>query len=713
MNRFIQQHIYLLILPVIGVVVMGMVWSQDTPKAVYQPSIELTLWSDSDEGDTTNQQAYIVPVIGVSEWEATRVSTALIKNEAEVLPFTDLQAGNYYVVVVGNRMSRFLQGIRQYTSIEVQQVEEFEDIRLRSIPENSQIILALNTEAYDAYDLKHNMHLLAKRGQIRLVNFTPATQLQSLLKLPVILQAPNNGVISQQVCAQILFGGMSASGGLDPEIAASLKIDSTLYSPRIRLAYTDPEYVGFPSDSLARIDAIIEEAIASFAMPGAQVLVAKDGNVIYHKAFGHHTYSRKNEVNTADLYDLASITKIAGTTLASMKMYEQQQLQLRDQLGKYFVDPTYIATGYKEYDTLDLASFVAFRERMIVDSTLAAEFDTMRHSDSTYIVGRWIKEGRTRRRSQVFNIELKDLMTHTSGLQASLPIREYQRNYDQDLFHFASDDQYSVPVAQDLYLRQNWLDTLWNVTKGLSRADTIGYRYSCVNMILMQQVIDSLNQAPISEYLQKEFYGPLGLQSMGYKPLERFEKSEIVPTSKDGWRDQMLCGTVHDPTAALLGGVSGNAGLFSNASDLAVLAQMWLNGGEYGGKRYLADSTIELFTMRHRSHRGYGFDKPPRHRNYYIAPSASLDSYGHTGFTGTCVWVDPEHELVYVFLSNRVHPDEKNFRINELKVRRRVHQVIYDLMDIPMRREQYRPQPKPVELFVSAEQDSTAIVNAP
>ncbi|MEL7532806.1 MAG: serine hydrolase [Bacteroidota bacterium] len=711
MFRFLQQHTYLLILPILAAVVTGIVWTQEPP-AESMPTIELTLWTDGQVSDSTLPQ-YIVPVIEVSQWEATRVSTALIRNEQQLIPFTDLQASNYYVVVVGNRMSKFVAGLSKYASIKAQQVDSFEDLKLRSIPENSQIILALNAEGYDDYDLKHFMHKLAKRGRIALVNFTPAETLRSLLELPVVLQAPDAGVIAQQVCSQILFGGMAASGGLDPEIADLLKLDSTQFSPRIRLAYTDPEYVGFPSDSLAKIDAIIEEAIASFAMPGAQVLVAKDGNVIYHKAFGFHTYSRKNEVTTSDIYDLASVTKVAGTTLASMKMYEQQKLKLRDQLGNYFEDPTYIATGYKQYDTLDAVSFAAYRERMVLDSTLAADVDTVQYNDSTYLVGTWIKEGRQRRRSRVFNIELKDLMTHTSGLQASLPIHPYQRNYDQDLYHFASDEQYSVPVAQGLYLRENWIDTLWNVTKGLALADTVGYRYSCVNMILMQQVIDSLNQAPISDYLQEEFYGPLGLRTIGYKPLERFEQEQIVPTSKDRWRDQMLCGTVHDPTAALLGGVSGNAGLFSNAADLAVLAQMWLNGGEYGGKRYLADSTVERFTIRHRSHRGYGFDKPPRHRNYYIAPSASLESYGHTGFTGTCVWVDPEHELVYVFLSNRVHPDEKNFRINELKVRRRIHQVVYDLMAIPMRREQYRPQPKPVEYFVSAETDSTAIATAP
>lgn len=711
MFRFLQQHIYLLILPIMAVVITGIVWTQEPP-AKPMPTIELTLWSDGQVSDSALPQ-YIVPVIEVSQWEATRVSSALIRNEAQKVPFTDLQADNYYVVVVGGRMPKFIAGLKQYANIKSKQVDRFEDLTMRSIPENSQIILALNAEGYDDYDLKHFMHLLAKRGDITLVNFTPAETLRPILDLPVILQAPDADPITQQVCSQILFGGMAASGGLDPEVADLLKIDSTQFSPRIRLAYTDPEYVGFPSDSLAKIDAIIEEAIASFAMPGAQVLVAKDGNVIYHKSFGFHTYSRKNTVETSDLYDLASVTKIAGTTLASMKMYEQQQFKLRDQLGNYFQDPTYIATGYKKYDTLDVASFAAFRERMVLDSTLAVDIDTLLYNDSTYLVGRWIKEGRSRRRSRVFNIELRDLMTHTSGLQASLPIHSFQRNFDQDLFHFASDEQYSVPVAENLYLRQNWLDTLWNVTKGLSLADTVGYRYSCVNMILMQQLIDSINQEPISEYLQKEFYGPLGLRSIGYKPLERFEKEEIVPTSKDRWRDQVLCGTVHDPTAALLGGVSGNAGLFSNAADLAVLAQMWLNGGEYGGKRYLADSTVERFTMRHRSHRGYGFDKPPRHRNYYVAPSASIESYGHTGFTGTCIWVDPEHELVYVFLSNRVHPDERNFRINELKVRRRVHQVIYDLMGVPMRREQFRPQPKAVEYFVSSETDSTAIVTAP
>ncbi|MEM7656968.1 MAG: serine hydrolase [Bacteroidota bacterium] len=329
--------------------------------------------------------------------------------------------------------------------------------------------------------------------------------------------------------------------------------------------------------------------------------------------------------------------------------------------------------------------------------------DSLTQADTFELVSRWVYPERVPRHSSVFDISMGDLLTHTSGLQASLPIEPYQYYGSRHLYAASYDDRYSIPVAEELYLQETYLDSIWNVTKSLRR-DTLGYRYSCVNMILMQRAIDSINQRPIDGYVTERFYQPLGLQTICYNPRELFEEDRLVPTASDRWRGQLLCGTVHDPTAALLGGVSGNAGLFSNANDLAILFQMLLNGGEYGGRRYLADSTVQLFTQRQRGHRGFGFDKPPRNSDYIVAQSAPAESYGHTGFTGTCVWVDPEHDLVYVFLSNRIHPSVKNYRINELRVRQRIHQVIYESMGIPPRfREPVRPVlPQIAPVFLAA-----------
>ena len=205
------------------------------------------------------------------------------------------------------------------------------------------------------------------------------------------------------------------------------------------------------------------------------------------------------------------------------------------------------------------------------------------------------------------------------------------------------------------------------------------FEYSDANMILVQQAMDSLNEEPMDIYLKREVYERLGMQNASFNPRSVYEYDRLVPTEYDGrWRGQLLRGYVHDPTAALLGGVAGNAGLFSNANDLAILFQMLLNGGTYGGEEYLRPETIELFTHAHEGYRGYGFDKPSGTYSEVVARSASPDSYGHSGFTGTCVWVDPDQQLIFIFLSNRIHPRANNWKINTLGIRSRIHQVVYD-----------------------------------
>jgi CubicO group peptidase (beta-lactamase class C family) len=238
-------------------------------------------------------------------------------------------------------------------------------------------------------------------------------------------------------------------------------------------------------------------------------------------------------------------------------------------------------------------------------------------------------------------------------------------------------DSAETEIAENFWLRKKYADTLWNDTKQLRVFSRKIYQYSDVNMILLQITMDSLLRKGIDTYLSENFYKSLGLQTIGYKPLKRFSKNRVVPTEDDKyWRNQLLRGYVHDPSAALLGGISGNAGLFSDAYDLAVICQMWLNGGIYGGVRYLSENTVKKFSSRQPdSGRGLGFDKP--NKKQIIGEGASDESFGHTGFTGTCVWADPKSKMVYVFLSNRVHPKQKNGRLNSLKVRQKIHSILY------------------------------------
>ena len=419
-------------------------------------------------------------------------------------------------------------------------------------------------------------------------------------------------------------------------------------------------------------------------MPGAQVLVAKSGHVIYHRAFGYHTYAKRKPVQLHDLYDLASITKVAATTLGAMRMSETGKIDVHAPIGAYFKDSTYLPGTHLYLDTIPFAS------PLISDSTSydlaggAMVGDTVPISDSMAVVARVIRARGEAQVSPVFDVPIRKLLTHHSGLPPSLPVGSYLRSLSSRLYSPVADEVYDVPVAKHLFLNHHYLDSLWNDAKGL-RPDTNRYVYSCVNMIMVQQAIDSLNGGPLASYLDSSLYGPLGLQTLGFNPKDRVGQDRLIPTSEDRWRGQLLCGTVHDPTAALLGGVSGNAGLFSNVNDLAILGQMLLQKGRYGGRRYFQPETVAEFTARREGHRALGWDMPLSHADYLVAPSASPQTFGHTGFTGTCFWVDPEHDLVFIFLSNRVHPSQDNQRINQMKIRQRVHQVVYDALGIPPR----------------------------
>lgn len=645
---------------------------------------EFTVWADTLQ----DSLLWGIPIVRVSDREATKASMVLLQNKEQLIPFRELKNHRFHVLTLGDALPRFEEYLNYYSSFSSEQADKVEKLNTMDYGIYNTVVIALNDPTETPQNINKFLVEVKKLTRVVLVNFNDYDAIKPYVQFPSILQAHNNSLISQEISAQALFGGLPLIGDVPEDVMVDLGLKDRFNTETQRLGYTFPEYVGISSDSLAKISRIIQEGIDNFAMPGAQVLVAKEGQVIYHEAFGYHTYSRKKPVRKSDIYDLASITKVASTTLATMKLMEEDKINLNESLATYFNDPTYTPGIRKVYDTIPKIDYLAFLDSVKKDTSILdlPQIDTLNFEDSLYLVGRWVIPPKTRMKSKVFDVKLKELLTHTSGLQATLPILPYQRKVYGNLYSTTSSQEYTVPVASGLYLNENYLDSLWNTAKGLRvRRDSNAYEYSCVNMVLMQRVIDSVNQQTISDYVHENFYQELGMQTMGYNPLEIFSRDKLVPTSTDRWRGQLLCGTVHDPTAALMGGISGNAGLFSNANDLAILGQMLLNKGQYGGKQYLSEETVELFTSRQRGHRGYGFDMPPRSHRYIVAESAPYSTYGHTGFTGTAFWVDPENDLVFIFLSNRVHPSEKNFKINELRIRQRVQQVIYDALGVPHR----------------------------
>jgi CubicO group peptidase (beta-lactamase class C family) len=404
-----------------------------------------------------------------------------------------------------------------------------------------------------------------------------------------------------------------------------------------RLGYAIPERVGMSSDSLDVIARIARQMIREKAAPGCQVLVAKDGRIVYEKSFGFHTYDKEDTVQLDDLYDIASITKVAATTATVMRLYSEGRIDINKSLGYYLP---------------------------------------------------WLKG------SNKEHMVISKVMAHHAGLQSWIPFYEKTVRIMEDSViimqpaaycHIPS-DRYAIPVARDMYLDIAYRDTIRQqiIASGLNAEGT--YVYSDLGFIMLAEIIQNITGVRIDQYVDSVFYKPLGLAHIGYLPLSRFPIEQIIPSEIDAYfRCQVLQGEVHDMACAMFGGISGHAGLFSNAHDLGVLFQMMMNDGSYGGQYFLDPVIIQQFTTRHSSstRRGIGFDMKELNHDKKILPSpiASAKTYGHTGFTGTCVWNDPAHQLTFVFLSNRTYPSMKNSGLMYHAIRERMHTRAYKAIE--------------------------------
>ncbi|MBE7175858.1 MAG: serine hydrolase [Mucilaginibacter polytrichastri] len=437
-----------------------------------------------------------------------------------------------------------------------------------------------------------------------------------------IIWSEKNSVASTAYAAQIIFGGVPALAKLPAAFSPYYKQNDGFTTIPLRLKYTVPEDAGIASGNLLKIDEIANQCVNEQAAPGCVVLVAKDGKVIFNKAYGSHTYDKKIPERIDDIFDLASVTKISATTMEVMKLYDEKKLSL--------------------------------------DTTFGAFVARARKTDKA-------------------DIKLRELLTHQAGLTPFIPFYKEIKPID-----FSRDSSAAFPTkaADRFYMRKNYFrDVMWPQMLKSSLKTRGKYVYSDLSMYYTKEMIETLTETPLDKYVDTAFYEPLGMQFATFLPRNKFPKERIVPTEDDKtFRMTLLEGYVHDQGAAMVGGVSGHAGLFATANDLAILYQMVLNHGSYGGTQYFKAETVDTFTTRQSSvsRRGLGFDRwDPDESKKYPSAMASPQTYGHTGYTGTCVWVDPKYNLVYIFLSNRVNPAVSN-KLSDLNIRPKIQDAIYE-----------------------------------
>ncbi|MGN6401170.1 MAG: glycoside hydrolase family 3 N-terminal domain-containing protein [Flavisolibacter sp.] len=433
--------------------------------------------------------------------------------------------------------------------------------------------------------------------------------------------------ITRHAAVDFIEGKLAAKGTL-PVTVCNIPYGSGIVINRFAPVGTSPAWLA--------VDSIVNDALAKKAFPGCEVLAVQNGEIKYYKAFGHFEFDpRSLPVTLESIYDLASVTKISATTVSVMKLYEEGKLDLNKTLGDYL--------------------------------------PSMRGSD---------KE----------NLKLTDILLHQAGLVPDVIF--YRETLDpqtkRPLPQFYSTELkpgFTVPVARNLYLRNDWEDTMMKRIAASPLGPLGKYVYSDNDFILLGKIVEAISGMPLDKYVEKTFYKPLGMTTTGFNAGQRFGLERVVPTEEDNYfRRQLLRGYVHDEGAAMFGGVSGHAGLFSNAYDLSMLYQMLLNGGELNGERYLKPETIQYFTAYHSdiSRRAYGFDKPEKdndkRKEPYPSALASPQTFGHTGFTGTCVWVDPQSKLVYIFLSNRVYDTRNNNLLGRMGIRGKIQDAIYNAL---------------------------------
>jgi beta-N-acetylhexosaminidase len=576
----------------------------------------------------------------------------VIKNDNDILPLKDLANRNILSISIGAEVdNKFTEGLDRYCNLDRLSMDRNSNLKqvltnITEVAEHDLIIVSthdLSQRVHKNYGITRStieiIQELALARPTILVHFGnpyALNSLDSLSDLKAVIVAYEEQEAALDLTSQLVFNGIPAKGKLPVSINAIYPAGTGIcWNQATRLKYTLPEDLGITQYQLKGIDSIANDAIKQKVFPGCQIMAIKDGKVFYQKSFGKHTYDGDRKVQLTDVYDIASITKIASSAASIMRLEDQSLFDVENTIGTYLPELT---------DSTDYAK-----------------------------------------------TKLKFMLSHQAGFVSWIPFYIRTLHKGQPSFKLYSPEKTSfntVKVADGIWMNPNYQDTIFKRILGTSIAAKKKYKYSDLGYYFINRIIGKQTGIAQNNFVDSVFYKPMGLDQIGYLPRDKYALDQIVPTEIDGYyRHQLVHGYVHDQGAAMFGGVQGHAGLFSNANDLGVMMQMYLNYGEYGGTRYLSDSVVRKYTSSHYlsngNRRGIAFDKPVREGGSGPTCSrcASEKSFGHSGFTGTLTWADPDAGLVYVFLSNRVYPSAENRKIISMSIRTKIQRILYNAVN--------------------------------
>ena len=576
-----------------------------------------TKWLGASFADLNNQDP-TQQILGY------RKQIQLLKNEQKVLPFGRLDQ-KLACIALGGNSSIFTETLDLYAdrtaffAADTLQISAAVS-KFYGLTEPETCIFSLHAAAPHSNHIPkwaaEKTALLDSSDQNILVVFGE----QKILKdvdtslFDAIVLAHENHPIAQAQIAQLIMGGLSTAG-----LVANG-----------RLGISSPEEIGLKSADLRAMDAIVQKGITAGAYPGCQLLVAVEDKVIWHKAYGKQGYeANAPDIDLQSMYDIASVTKIAASTLLAMQQHTKGKFNLDQTIGSYIPE-------------------------LVGNSPFAA-------------------------------LKIREIMAHQAGLTPWIPF--YKRtltdgSWKSSIYQKAASDDFPLEVAKGMYIHKNYKDSMYAQILH-SELGPKKYVYSDLCYYFTQPILEKIIGESQASYLRRSIYLPLGLNRILYKPLSLFSDKQIVPTEDDqAFRKQLLRGYVHDPGAAMLGGVAGHAGIFSNAWSLAHIMQLFLNKGHMAGQRFFSEATYTEFTKQQypANRRAAGFDRPTASGGGTCDVLASQASFGHSGFTGTLAWADPKNKVIFIFLSNRVHPNQDNWKLRDLNIRTDLQHVVYEAL---------------------------------